>query len=36
MVEVFDELRQGREKLGLREEIRVALPTRREIAQVWR
>jgi hypothetical protein len=33
MVAVYDELRQGRHKLGLTEEIRIALPTEREVAQ---
>lgn len=36
MVAVYDELRQGRQKLGLSEEIRIALPTEREVAQFWR
>jgi len=31
MVTVLDELRQGKEKLGLAEEIAIALPTRREM-----
>jgi hypothetical protein len=35
MIEVYDELRQGKEKLGLREEIRIALPTQREAARWW-
>jgi hypothetical protein len=33
---VLDELRQGRERLGLDREIRVALPTEREQALWWR
>ena len=36
MLEVYDLLRQGQEKLGLREEIRIALPTQREAASLWR
>jgi biopolymer transport protein ExbD len=35
MLEVYDELRMGPEKLGLDHEINVALPTEREIAQFW-
>lgn len=35
MVDVLDELRQGRVKLGLAEEINIALPTEREIALYW-
>ncbi len=35
MIGVYDELRQGREKLGLREDIRIALPTRRETEKWW-
>lgn len=35
MLDVYDELRQGKEKLGLGEEIRIALPTEREAAQLW-
>ena len=31
MIVVYDELRQGKEKLGLREEIQISLPTQREI-----
>jgi biopolymer transport protein ExbD len=34
VVNVLDELRQGRERLGLAEEIRLSLPTERE-AQGW-
>ena len=36
MIDVYDELRQGKEKLGLAEEIRIALPTQREAARLWR
>ena len=35
MVDVLDELRQGRLKLGLAEEINIALPTEREMAMYW-
>ena len=35
MVDVMDELRQGKEKLGLEEEIRITLPTQREIDSLW-
>ena len=35
MVAVYDELRRGREELRLAEEIRIALPTRRETVEVW-
>ena len=35
MVDVMDELRQGKEKLGLKEEIRITLPTQREIESLW-
>ncbi len=35
MVDVLDELRQGRKKLGLAEEINIALPTEREMAMFW-
>ena len=35
MVDVLDELRQGRSKLGLAEEINIALPTEREMALYW-
>lgn len=31
MVDVLDELRQGRARLGLAEEIQIALPTEREV-----
>jgi biopolymer transport protein ExbD len=34
MVDVLDELRQGKDRLGLEREIQVALPTDRE-AQLW-
>lgn len=34
MVEVFDELRQGKEKIGI-EVKNINLPTQREIAQFW-
>ena len=34
MVDVMDELRQGMNK-GLREEIRISLPTQREIDSLW-
>lgn len=36
MVDVLDELRQGRDRLGLDREISVALPTEREQALWWR
>ncbi len=36
MVTVYDLLRQGKTELALAEEIRVALPTEREIAELWR
>lgn len=36
MVDVLDELRQGRSALGLAEEIVVSIPTRREIETFWR
>lgn len=36
VVDVLDELRQGRERLGLDREIGVALPTEREQALWWR
>ena len=35
MVDVLDELRQGRLELGLAEEINIALPTEREKATFW-
>ncbi len=35
MVDVMDELRQGKEKGGLKEEIRISLPTQREIDSLW-
>jgi biopolymer transport protein ExbD len=35
MVDVMDELRQGKDKLGLKEEIRITLPTQREMEQLW-
>ena len=35
MVKVMDELRQGKDKLGLKEEIRISLPTQREIDSLW-
>ena len=35
MVDVLDELRQGKDRLGLEEEILVAIPTQREQAQFW-
>ena len=35
MVDVLDELRQGRRKLELAEEINIALPTEREMAMFW-
>ena len=34
MVQVMDELRQGKEK-GLKEEVRITLPTQREIDSLW-
>ena len=35
MVDVLDELRQGKAKLGLDEEINIALPTERERLLFW-
>ena len=35
MVRVFDELRQGKDRLGLKKEINISIPTRREIDQFW-
>ncbi len=35
LVAVYDELRQGKERLGLAEEISIALPTEREAARMW-
>ncbi|MFQ5350572.1 MAG: ExbD/TolR family protein [Thermoanaerobaculia bacterium] len=35
MVDVLDELRQGRHTLGLAEEINIALPTERERQMYW-
>ncbi|MEM9556188.1 MAG: biopolymer transporter ExbD [Acidobacteriota bacterium] len=35
MVAVFDTLRQGHDRLGLDEPIRIALPTQREIEAFW-
>jgi biopolymer transport protein ExbD len=35
MVDVLDELRQGRERLGMAEDIVVSIPTEREIVQLW-
>ena len=35
MVDVLDELRQGKAKLDLADEINIALPTEREIAIFW-
>jgi biopolymer transport protein ExbD len=35
MVDVLDELRQGRQKLGLTDEINIALPTEREMQLFW-
>lgn len=34
-VAVIDELRQGKKKLGLEEEIQISIPTRAEIARFW-
>lgn len=34
-VDVLDELRQGRARLGLEREIQIAVPTEREIARFW-
>jgi biopolymer transport protein ExbD len=34
MVDVMDELRQGKEK-GLKEDVRISLPTQREIDALW-
>jgi hypothetical protein len=33
MVDVLDELRQGKDRLGLEDEITVAIPTQRERTQ---
>ena len=35
MVDVLDELRQGKDRLGLEDEITVAIPTQREQTQFW-
>lgn len=35
MVDVLDELRQGQTRLGLADEINIALPTEREMAMFW-
>ncbi len=35
MVDVLDELRQGRQRLGLADEIVIALPTEREVRLFW-
>ena len=35
MVDVYDELRQGKVKADLKEEIRISLPTQREIDNLW-
>ncbi len=35
VVEVLDELRLGRRRLGLDRDISIALPTEREIAEYW-
>ncbi len=35
MVDVMDELRQGKKKAGLQEEIHISLPTQREIESLW-
>ena len=35
MVEVFDVLRQGKDKLGLEKDINVSIPTQREIESFW-
>jgi biopolymer transport protein ExbD len=35
MVRVFDTLRQGKEELGLKKDINISIPTRREIEQFW-
>lgn len=35
MVEVFDTLRSAKQRLGLQEDIQIALPSEREIAHVW-
>lgn len=34
-VAVLDELRQGKERLGLSRDIAISLPTRREVVQYW-
>ncbi|MGD2114922.1 MAG: biopolymer transporter ExbD [Acidobacteriota bacterium] len=36
VVDVLDELRQGRRVLGLEREVSIALPTEREAARFWR
>ena len=36
MVAVYEELLRGRESLGLGDEMVIALPTEREMAQFWR
>ena len=35
MVDVFDELRRGKDKMGLKKDINISIPTRREIEQFW-
>ena len=35
MVAVYDELRRGKAELALDEDIRIALPTRREMGPLW-
>ncbi len=35
MVAVYDELRQGKAKLALAQEIQIALPTEREMGLFW-
>ena len=35
MVQVFDELRLGKDRIGLKKDINISIPTRREIEQFW-
>ena len=35
MVDVMDELRQGKDRAGLQEDIHISLPTQREIDSLW-
>ncbi len=36
VVDVLDELRQGRQRLGLEQDVQIALPTEREARLYWR